>query len=135
MAAETLKDVTVSVGAQDLSSLVKGVRLPVSYDVKSKTGMGDAAETNAAGTKRWEVSIDWYGDFAASSVYATIQPLLGTSAECIITPKDTTTSATNPQWTGNVIISEFPFIDATYGEMHEFSTTWPCNGDYTIAVA
>ena len=133
MAKEVLLDASISVGGVDLSSFVKSVTLTPSFDAKECTAFGDTAVSRLAGLKDWELSIDWYGDYAASSVYATIAPLIGTSAECIIA-KDATasTSATNPTWTGDFIITEFPFIDAEIGELHEFSTTWPGDGDITI---
>ncbi len=135
MAAEVIKDAVVTVGGVDLSSVVKAVRLPVSFDVKEKTGMGDAAKRRAAGAKDWELGIDWYGDYAASGLYATVQPLVGTSAAVTVKKDSGATAPTNPLWSGNVLVSEFPFIDAEYGEYHEFSTTWPCDGDITTATS
>ena len=135
MAKEVLLDASISVGGVDLSSFVKSVTLTPSYDAKECTAFGDTAVTRLAGLKDWELSIDWYGDYAASGVYATISPLIGTSAECIILKDAGATSATNPTWTGDFIITEFPFIDAEIGELHEFSTTWPGDRDITITTS
>lgn len=131
MAAETIKDAVVSIGGVDLSSLVKSVTLKPVVEAKETTGFGADAKTRAAGLKDITLDIDWYGDYAASSVYATIEPLIGTSAAYSIAKDSGTTAATNPTWTGNCIITEFPLIDAKHGEVHEFSTSWPGNGDYT----
>lgn len=131
MAAETIKDATVSIGGVDLSSLVKKVTIVSSAEAKETTGFGADAKTRAVGLKDVQIDIDWFGDYAASGVYATIEPLIGTSAAYSVKKDSGTTAATNPVWSGNCIITEFPLIDATHGEVHEFSTSWPGNGDYT----
>ena len=135
MAKEVITGASISVGAVDLSSMVKKVTVTQTTDVKETTAFGNAARARVPGVVDYELSIDWYGDYAASSVYATLQPLFNTAATCIIKKSSGSVSATNPSFTGSFIVSEFPFIDAEHGEVHEFSTTWPYAGGSVVTPA
>lgn len=135
MAAETITDASVTIGGVDLSSLIKAVTVNKTFDPKETTGFGATVKTREAGLGDVEISIDWFGDYAASSVYATMEPLIGTVTTYAVKKSSGATAATNPQWSGNVLVTEFPLIAAEHGEVHEFSTTWPGDGDYTEATA
>ena len=125
MAKEVITGAFISVGGVDLSSMIKSVTVTQTVEEKTTTGFGQVAMARIGGLRDYEISIDWYGDYAASSVYATLQPLIGTVAACIVKKSSKTTAATNPSFTGSFLITEFPFIEAEHGEVHEFSTTWP----------
>lgn len=132
MAIEVITGASITVGAVDLSSMVKSVTITQTSDAKQTTAFGNAAMARVGGLFDYELSIDWYGDYAASSVYATLQPLIGTATTCVVKKSSATTSATNPQFSGSFLVTEFPFIDAEVGEVHEFSTSWPYAGGTKI---
>lgn len=135
MAKEVITGASISVGGVDLSTLVKSVTVTQTGEAKETTAFGNAARARVGGLLDYELSIDWYGDYAASQVYATIQPLLNATTECIVKKDSGTTAATNPSFTGTFLVTEFPFIDAEHGEVHEFSTTWPYAGGTEVTPA
>jgi hypothetical protein len=135
MAKEVLTGAFISVGGVDLSSLVKSVTVTQTAEEKETTAFGQAAMARVAGLRDYEISIDWYGDYAAASVYATMQPLIGTATTCIVKKDSGTTAATNPSFSGSFLVTEFPFIEAEHGEVHEFSTTWPYAGGSVVTPA
>jgi len=132
MPKEVLTGSFISVGAVDLSSLIKKVTIMQTSDPKETTAFGQAAVARVGGVVDYEISIDWYGDYAASQVYATLQPLLNTATTCIVRKSSAVVGVTNPQFSGSFLVTEFPFIDAEHGEVHEFSTTWPYAGGTVI---
>jgi hypothetical protein len=135
MAKEVLTGAFISVGGVNLSSMVKSVTVTQTAEEKDITAFGNAAMARVGGLRDYEISIDWYGDYAASSVYATLQPLIGSAATCIVKKDSGTTSGTNPSFSGSFVITEFPFIEAEHGEVHEFSTTWPYAGGTVVTPA
>jgi hypothetical protein len=132
MAKEVITGAFISVGGVDLSSMIKSVTVTQTAEEKDVTGFSQPAMARVAGLRDYEISIDWYGDYAASSVYATVQPLIGTAATCIVKKNSGTTAATNPSFSGSFLVTEFPFIEAEHGEVHEFSTTWPYAGGSVV---
>ena len=132
MAKEVLTGSFISVGGVNLSSLIKSVTVTQTAEDKDVTAFGQAAMARVAGLRDYEISIDWYGDYDAASVYATMQPLIGTAATCIVRKVSTVAAPTNPQFSGSFVITEFPFIEAEHGEVHEFSTTWPYAGGAVV---
>ena len=134
MAAEVITGASIVLNSVDLSTMIKKVEVRKTFEVKEKNGFQDAAVFQQAGIAKIQIDIDWYGDYAASGVYDTIFSLLGLSTTYAI-KKDSGADATdNPAATGSVIVTDFPFIAAENGEFHEFSTSWPGDGDWVIDV-
>jgi len=54
-----------------------------------------------------------------------------------VTVKPTTaaTSATNPEFQGNVVISEYNPLDGAVGDASSTSVTWPGDGAVTVATS
>jgi hypothetical protein len=78
---------------------------------------------------------EFNGDFAASAVDATLFPLLGTSVAVSIKPTSDTTTATNPAYTGNVLITQYSPVDGAVGDIATTSVSWPGNGALTRATS
>ena len=132
MAKEVLTGSFISVGGVNLSSMIKSVTVTQTAEEKETTAFGQLAMARVSGLRDYEISIDWYGDYDASSVYATMQPLIGTAVTCIVRKASAVAGATNPQFSGSFVVTEFPFIEAEHGEVHEFSTTWPFAGGAVV---
>lgn len=134
MAQEVITGASITVGGVDLSSMIKSVTVTQTGEAKEIQAFGDTAMNRVGGLLDYEISIDWYGDYAGAGVHATIQPLINATTSCVVRKDSGTVSATNPQATGTFLVTEFPFIDAEHGEVHEFSTTWPYAGGSAITV-
>jgi len=135
MAVEYLSAASITVGGVDLSDHVTRVQLMREWDDLDTTAFGSSNRTRIAGLGSWSVAIDWQQDFAASEVYATLQPLGGTTTTVALKKDSGSTAATNPQFSGTVVVTGLDHINAGVGQLHTFSTTWPGTGDLTIATS
>ena len=72
-----------------------------------------------------------FDDFAAGSVDATLWPLLGTSVTFELRPTTAAVSATNPKWTGNILISQAA-VGGCVGESAAKGLTFQTSGAFTV---
>lgn len=128
MAKLVLTNPSVSIAGTDLSTSISSVTLDTKYDIIETTSFGSTAKTRVAGLADNSVSIEWFQDFAAGSVEATIFPLLGTAASVVIKPVATTVSTTNPSYTVSALISEWQPLKGGVGQLATASTTWAVSG-------
>ena len=73
-----------------------------------------------------------HNDYVAMGVYATLQPLAGTTTAIIIRPDSAAASSTNPQFGFDAAINQFSYINASVGELHTTDFDWPLASDITI---
>ncbi len=126
---------TVTVNSVDLSDHIASVSFTENVAELTTTAMGDSNVTRIGGLADGSVSIEWHQDFAATEVYATINPLLGTVTTVEVTPTNSAVGATNPKKSVSVLVSELPFVDGAVGDLSTFSTTWNFSGAVTTATA
>lgn len=136
MARIVLTNVEVTIGGVDLSNHISSVTLTSTYDVLETTAFADgnvpnAAKTRTAGLVDNSVSFEFHQDFDASSVEATIYPLLGTSTAVTVKPVDAAVASTNPEYQFNAIVSEWTPLNGAVGELATASVTWPISGPIT----
>lgn len=117
MAKYICTDVSLIVGGTNLSNHVKTATVTMDTDNVELTAMGATAHENGVGLRNDSIDIEFYQDFAASSVHAVLNPLLGSSTGATIVAKPTsaTVSATNPTFTMIGIPFTYNPIDATVG--------------------
>jgi hypothetical protein len=133
MARLVLTNVAVTIAGVDLSDHIASVTLGSTYDVLETTAFAggnvpNAAKDRIAGLVDNSVTFEFHQDFAASSVEASIYPLLGTLANVTVTPVDAATSSTNPQYQFNALVSEWTPLNGAVGELATASVTWPISG-------
>jgi len=133
--AIVVTNANVSIGGVDLSSHITKVTLSSSRAEIETTTFGDTARRRVAGLADNSVAIDFNQDLAAASVEATLYPLLGSTAAVIVRPNGTATSATNPSYTFNALVTEWMPLDAQVGELATASITWPIDGTIAKATA
>lgn len=131
MATFVLTDADVTVNSVNLSDWVTSVTLSIEVDDQEDTAMGDTYRSRVGGLKEWTMDIDFNADFGASAVDQTVWPLLGTSVAVTVKPTSGTTSATNPSYSGNVLVTEYSPIDGDVGDLATTSVSWPGNGSLT----
>lgn len=137
MARIVLTNVNVTVGGVDLSDHVSSVSLSTTYDAVETTAFAggnvpSAARTRIAGLADNAVTLEFHQDYAASSVEATVYPLLGSVAAITVTPIDgTAIGSTNPEYQFNALISEWTPLNGAVGELATASVTWPISGPIT----
>lgn len=136
MATFVYKSVKVTVNSVDLSSKVTGVTLTREYEQVDNTTMGSSgARSYGPGLENNTCEITFLSDYAASQVYATLSPLVGTTTTVKVKPTDAATSATNPEFslTGAALLS-LNLVDGTVGDNATMVATF-VGGVYSAATA
>jgi hypothetical protein len=145
MARLVLTNVEVNIGGVDLSNHIASVTLGSTYDVVETTAFAGvsgaagnvplAAKTRVAGLVDNSVTLEFHQDFAASSVEATIYPLLGTVVAVVVQPvASASVAADNPSYSFNAVVSEWTPLNGAVGELATASVTWPITGPVTKTV-
>jgi len=135
MAKLVLTNPSITIGGVDLSDHINNVTLDTKYDIVETTAFGSTAKTRVAGLADNSVTIDFMQDFGASSVEATIYPILGTATSIVIKPVAGTTTTTNPQYTISAVVSEWQPLKGGIGQLATASVTWPVSGAITKALS
>jgi len=113
-----LTDASVEVNSVDLSDHVTQVVLNYEVDAVEVTAMSDGAHKFTGGLTNVSATIDFQQDFAAASVDATIEPLVGTTTTVIIKPTSSAVGTDNPSYTltGTYVASHTP-LNASVGDL------------------
>lgn len=135
MAAFMLNNASVTINSVDLSDHVTSITFSEEADQLETTAMGDDNRTMIGGLKSGTIDLEFNQDLAASDVQATIRALLGTVTAVVVKNDAGATAATNPQWTFNALVTEWPSINGTVGELATASVSWPITGAVTQAVS
>ena len=135
MATFSFVDASVVINSVDLSDHVRQVTLNVSAAELDDTAMGDTFRSRIGGLKDWSVTLEFNQDFAASEVDATLWPLLGTTTTITIKPTSGSVSATNPSYSGTVLVSQYNPLTNGVGDLATTSVTWQGAGALTRATS
>lgn len=128
MAKFVATDYNITVGGTDFSTSLASATLDVSSEEQETTSFGDSWRERIGGLKDGSVSLDFHQDFGASSVDATLWPLLGTTVEIVIKPTSEATGATNPTYTFNALVTEYQPFASSVGDLATLSVSWPVTG-------
>ena len=135
MASFVFTDASVTINSVNLSDHVRSVTLDISSEEQDDTAMGDSYRSRKGGLKDGSISLEFNSDFAASEVDATIFPILGTSVAWIIKPDSGSTSATNPAYSGNCLITQHVPVGNAVGDLATTSVSWPTTGTISSATS
>jgi hypothetical protein len=131
MARIVLTNASVTFASTDVSSYVSSVTLSSSLDVVDTTSFGNTARTRVAGLADNQVTIEFFQDFGSGLLESIVYPTIGTSAAMIIKPVAGSTTATNPSYSFNALVSEWQPLSGAVGELATASVTWPISGAIT----
>lgn len=135
MARLVLTNAYVLLGvSSDISDHVASITLSSSFDIVETTAFGDSAKKRVAGLADNSLTLELHQDYAASSIESIIYPLLGTAVAFEVRPVNTTVAATNPKYTGSVLVTEWTPLNGSVGELATASITWPISGAITKSV-
>lgn len=127
--------VTTTINGVDFSANLAQVELSVESDDVETTSFGSDWRSRIGGLKQASLTLSFHSDFGASSVDATLWPLLNTLATVVIKPTSGTVSATNPTYTGTFLVNQYSPLAASLGDLATFDVTWPASGTVTRATA
>lgn len=135
MARIVLTNAFVTINAVNLSDHISSVTLNTTEDIVETTAFGSSARTRVAGLLDNSITLEFHQDYAASSVEATIYPLIGAASTAVVVkPNGSTTSSTNPSYTFNALVSEWTPLNGAIGELATASVTWSIDGVITKAL-
>lgn len=123
MAILVIKDASVTVGGVDLSSHVASVQVHLEYEAVPADAMGVTARTFTAGLQNSTVVLSMNQDYAASSVEATVFPLVGTNTTVVVKPTNSAVSATNPSYTCSGFLAAHDPVNGAVGDLATTSLT------------
>ena len=135
MAVYMGNDASVTINSVDLSDHIAQISFSESAAELDTTAMGDANVTRIGGLKDGAATIEFHSDFASSEVYATLNPLLGTTTTVLVLPTTDPVAATNPSKSVSCLVTEVPFVDHAVGDLATISVTWPFSGVVTTATS
>jgi hypothetical protein len=128
-------DYTIEIGGTDFSSSLAAVTLDISVEEQDTTAFGDTARTRIGGLQDASLSLDFHQDFGASSIDATLFPLLGQTVAVTITPTSGAVSATNPTYSCSALVTQYQPFASNVGDLATLSVSWPVSGPVTRAEA
>jgi len=130
MAKFAAVDHKITVNGTDFSANLNSVELALTADELETTAFGQSFRTRIGGLKTGTVTLNFMQDFAASSVDATLNPLLGTIATVVIQATGTVTS-TSPKYTAECLVTQYSPFASSVGDIATLSVTWPTTGTVT----
>lgn len=129
MAKHMLYDASIVINGVDLSDHVRSVTVNQTREDLDVTAMGATGHQRIAGLGDDSFDVEFWADFAASKVDATLAPLVGAAAfTVVVKPTSAAVSATNPSFTGSCILTEYTPIAGSVGDAHAVSVSLPVSG-------
>lgn len=125
MAVHMLWNASLTINSVDLSSKVRSITVTRNHEDLDATGMGSVARTHYPGLRDDSMEVEFFQDYAASSVEATIGGLLGngTGTSIVVKPDTAAVGAANPSYT----MTGFPLthtpLSGTVGDMNMTNVT------------
>jgi hypothetical protein len=127
------------INSVDLSDHVTAFSLNRQADQLEVTAMGDTAHKFVTGLSADTITVTFLNDDLASgagSVRATLQAAYGTTVPfvaCQVKGVTTTISATNPLYSGTILVDNLTDINGAVGDEATFDITFTCNSRTTVA--
>jgi len=135
MAKFAATDYDVKINGSDFSTTLNSVELSQEADDLETTAFGSTWRTRIGGLKQASLTLNFMQDFAASSVDATLNPLLGSIATVVIKPTSGTVTSTNPTYTMTALVTQYSPFASSVGDIATLSVTWPVSGSVVRGTA
>lgn len=135
MAKFVATDYSITINGTSFSTSLAAATLDITVEEQDTTSFGSTSRTRIGGLRDGSVSLDFHQDFGASSVDATLFPLLGTQATVVIKPTSGTVTAINPAYTAVCLVTQYQPFASTVGDLASLSVSWPLAAAVTRATA
>jgi len=135
MATTVLDNAFFSIDGNDVSDHVVGLSLTYEAESLDETAMGDNTRIMKGGLKNWSFEAEMHSDFAASGEDSILFPLVGTVVAIIIRPDAGSVSTSNPNLTGNALITSYPPLGNSVGELATTTVSGVSAGDLSRATS
>lgn len=125
MATFVLKNADFTVNNVDLTNRTRQVTLSFTAEEHDDTVMGATYRSKKLGLADWTINATFLQDYAAGNVDATLFPLVGSGAFSMnLLPSGSGVAATNPHFSGDVVLAEYTPLDSAVGDLAEVSVTF-----------
>jgi hypothetical protein len=128
MAKFAATDYKITVAGVDFSTNLNSVELSQEADDLETTAFGQSWRSRIGGLNNASITLNFMQDFAAGSVDATLNPLLGSIATVIIQSASGTVSATQPKYSATCLVTAYSPFASSVGDIATLSVTWPVSG-------
>jgi len=140
MAVYVATDHKITINGTNLSASLQSVSIDVSADEVETTAFGSGYRTRLPGLKSGSVTLNFFQDFAASSIDSTLWTLFNASgtatyATVVVLPTSSAVGSANPAYTAVCVVTQYQPYSASVGDIATLSVTWPTTGTVTRAVA
>jgi hypothetical protein len=135
MAKYAATDHSITINGSSFSTALQSVELMLEAAELETTGFGGTFRERIAGLKTGSVTLNFFQDFAASQVDATLFPLLGSNATVVVKPTSSATGTANPAFTAVCLVTQYTPFSSSVGDIATTSVTWPTTGTVTRATA
>jgi hypothetical protein len=132
-----IRNAWVRINSVDLSDHVRLVTVNQTADELEVTAMGAYGRERLGGLRDDSFSIEFYQDWASSSVDQTLAPLMGGGSLFLVevATNGTAISATAPKWSGTALLLSYTPIGDAVGEVAMATVDFPVNGTINRATA
>jgi hypothetical protein len=128
MAVTVFTDGFITIGGTNLSSRCTSITVDDGYADVDLKAFSNTAENAGIGLRKQSIKATFLQDFAASSTHATLQAALGVSTAVLVRPTSAVNSATNPQWTASLMLTDYNPVGAKVGDKYEVSVEFKTQG-------
>lgn len=126
----------LALNSVDLSDYTRKAELTIEVEDKDVTTYGSLGwKTVLGGLKSGELSVEFLQDVAATKIDSIMWPLLGTVVTFEIRADSATVGASNPKYTGSVLVKGWNPIEGSVGDEASVSVSYPTSGAVTRAIA
>lgn len=136
MAKSVLLASYVAINAVDLSSYCSKIELKVECESQDVTTFASGGwNERLAGLKSFELGITWKQDVAAAALDSQLWALFATVTTFEVRLSNASVGASNPKYSGNVLIEEHSPIVGSVGDVAEMDVSYSGSGALTRATA
>jgi len=128
-------DYSFTLDSNDLSASAAAITLEITVEEQETTSFGNSSRTRIGGLRDASLSIDFHQDFGSGGIDSILEPLLGSVVPFEIKPTSDAVSATNPSYSGSVLVTSYSPFANSVGDLASFSVTLPVSGDVTRGTA
>lgn len=138
MAKHVLLNPVITVNGVNLSNRAKSISWNSGVTKHPAGAFGDAEDYSMPGVRQVDdITVEFYQDYAAANVYATLQPLWAANSIFTLTakPDSGADSPTNPNFTVSVFVGKMPMINGGRGEVNMATVTFVTASSMTFDVS
>lgn len=136
MATFAMNDCYIALNGTDRSSSISAVTLQVDVAELDSTDFADAGWTvPIAGRKSGSLQLTFNQDVASSAIDSIMWALIGTTVTFEVRATNANVGASNPKYTGSVLVNSWTPVSGSVGDLAQVSVTLPLSGAVTRATA